>query len=61
MATALALIQIKTQGGRRRILPLTPFTPKWRQPMIHIRNMVLMMFVAPPTALVCWAIWTYIL
>jgi len=29
--------------------------------MIHIKNMVLMMFVAPTTALVCWAIWTYLL
>ena len=29
--------------------------------MIHIKNMVLMMFVAPATALVCWAIWTYML
>mgnify|MGYP007022345567 CR=1 FL=1 len=29
--------------------------------MIHIKNMVLMMFVAPATALVCWAIYSYIL
>jgi hypothetical protein len=29
--------------------------------MIHVKNMVLMLFVAPVTALVCWAIWTYAL
>jgi hypothetical protein len=29
--------------------------------MIHIKNMVLMMLVAPITALVCWAIVVYAL
>jgi len=29
--------------------------------MTHIRNMLILMTIAPATALVCWAIWAYLM